>query len=85
MKRPQTKFHAHTMRESQVIRSKKSQNSSLGQNFLAAEFISLHRYFIETTTTDIDMLLQVYLQFCNNSGFVATSGVIMLFCPLLDD
>jgi len=22
MKRPQTKFHAHTMRESQVIRSK---------------------------------------------------------------
>jgi len=31
------------------------------------------------------MLLQVYLQFCDNSGFVATSGVIMLFCPLLDD
>jgi len=24
MKRPQTKFHAHTIRESQVIRSKKS-------------------------------------------------------------
>jgi len=23
MKRPQTKFHAHTMRESQVIREKK--------------------------------------------------------------
>jgi len=23
VKRPQTKFHAHTMRESQVIRSKK--------------------------------------------------------------
>jgi len=23
MKRPQTKFHAHTMREAQVIRSKK--------------------------------------------------------------
>jgi len=23
MKRPQTKFHTHTMRESQVIRSKK--------------------------------------------------------------
>jgi len=27
--------------------------------FLAAEFFSLHRYFTETTTTDIDMLLQV--------------------------
>jgi len=24
--------------------------------FLAAEFFSLHRYFIETATTDIDML-----------------------------
>jgi len=48
--KPKTKFHAHTMRESQVIRSKKSQNLSLGLNFLAAEF-------------------------CNNSGFVATSGV----------
>jgi len=23
MKRPQTRFHAHTMRESQIIRSKK--------------------------------------------------------------
>jgi len=33
----------------------------------------------------MDMLLQVYLQFCNNNGFVATSGVTMLFCPLLDD
>jgi len=46
LKRPQTKFHAHTMRESQVIRSKKIQdlplghNLSLGQNFLAAEFVS---------------------------------------------
>jgi len=26
MKRPQTKFHAHTMRESYVIKSEKSQN-----------------------------------------------------------
>jgi len=59
MKRPQTKFHAHTMRKFQVIRSKRSQNLSLGQNFVAAEFFSPHRYFIETTTTDIDMLLQV--------------------------
>jgi len=25
------------------------------------------------------------LQFCNNCGFVATSGIIILFCPLLDD
>jgi len=44
MKRPQTKFHTHTMRGSQVNRSKRSQNLSLGQNvslgqnFLAAQF-----------------------------------------------
>jgi len=53
------------MKDSQVIRSKKRQNLSLGQNlslsqnFLAAQFFSLYRYFIETTTTDIDMLLEV--------------------------
>jgi len=32
------------------------QNLWLGQNFLAAQFFSLYRYFIETTATDIDML-----------------------------
>jgi len=37
----------------------KVKNLSLGQNFLAAQFLSLHWYFVETTTTDIDMLLQV--------------------------
>ena len=53
------------MRESQVTMSKKSQNLSfgqnlsLGQNFLAAEFFSFHRYFIENITTDIDMFLGV--------------------------
>jgi len=43
MKRPQTKCHADTMSNSQIIRSKKSkfivmQNSSFGQTFLAAQF-----------------------------------------------
>jgi len=90
MKHPQTKFHVHTMRESQVIRSKIQnlslvQNLSLGQTFLAAQFFSLHRYSIETTTIDLDMILQVLLEFCNNSGFAAIFDVIMLFCPLLDD
>jgi len=48
MKRPQTKFHVHTMRESHVVRSKKSQNLSfgqslsLGQYFLAAQLYSLY-------------------------------------------
>jgi len=89
MKRPQTKFHAHTMRGSQVTRSKKVKiirsKFIVRSKFSCSKVFSLHRYFIETTTTDIDMLLQVLLQFCNNSGLVATSGVIMPFCPLLDD
>jgi len=72
MKHPQTKFHAHTMRESQVITSKKVK-------IFLQQFFFLHQYFIETTATDSDMLLQVWLQFCSNGGFVATSGIIMLF------
>jgi len=61
MKRPQTKFHAHTMRESQVIRSKKSKfiirsKFIVRSKFSCSTVFSLHRYFIETTTTDIDML-----------------------------
>jgi len=40
---------------------------------------------MEATTTDIDMLFEVLLQFCNNNEFVAISAVIMLFCPLLDN
>jgi len=31
----------------------------LGQSFLATQFFSLYQFFIETTTTDIDMHLQV--------------------------
>jgi len=53
-------------------------NLSLGQTYLTAQFSSLHRYFIETAATDIHMLLHVQLQFCNNSGFVVTSGVIIV-------
>ena len=66
MKRPQTKFHAHTLSHSIVIRSKKSQNLSLGQNlsqgqnFLAAEFFLV-----------IDILLklqqQILICFCKFS------------------
>jgi len=35
----------------------------------------LHTIFIEATTTDIDMILQVKLQIWNNIWFVATSDV----------
>jgi len=59
MKRPQTKFQAHTMGESQVIRSKKSQNLALGQTFLQHSYFYLHRLFTETATTDVDMLFKL--------------------------
>jgi len=57
----------------------------LGQTSYVAQIFSLYRYFIETTATDIDMLLQVLLQFYNNNDFAVISDVIVLFCPLLDD
>jgi len=62
------------------------QNLWLGQFFLQHNFFLFIDKFIETTTTtDIDMLLQVLLQFCKNNRFALISDVIMLFCPLLDD
>jgi len=50
MKRPQTKFHAHAMRESQVIRSKKSQNLFIRSKFVVRSKFSCSRVclFIDT-------------------------------------
>jgi len=96
MKRPHTKFHVHTMRESQVIRSNKIQNLSLGQT-CSIVFLFIDILF---KTTDIYMLLQVLLQFCDYNGLATTSvfimgllqfcnynglRLIMLFFSLLDD
>jgi len=64
-----------------IIRSK----FIVGSNFSCSTVFSLYQYFIETVTTDVDMLLQVLLQFCNNNGFAVISDVIILFCPLLDN
>ena len=83
MKRPQTKFHAHTMRVSQVIRSKTVKIYRQAK-FSCSTVFSFYRYFIATATTHSGMLLQVQLQFCNNNGFVAISEVTMLLCPLPD-
>jgi len=41
-----------------------------------------YRYLIKVTTTDLDMFLQVQLQFWNSNGFVATSDVIICFSPI---
>jgi len=56
MKRLQTKFHVDTMSHSKVIKSTKSQNLSLGQNFLADQFFSRYRYFIKVKTKDFAFL-----------------------------
>jgi len=65
MKRPQNKFNAHAIRKSPVNRSKKKSKFIIWSNFIVrpkfscSTGFSLHRYFIETTTTDIYMLLQI--------------------------
>ena len=56
----------------------------VGSKFSCSTVFSLYWYFIETTTTDTDMLLQVLLQFCNNGGFAANFDVIMLFCGQIE-
>jgi len=46
MKSPQTKFHAHTIRESQVIWSRKSQNSSLDQILSVGQTLLAEQFFV---------------------------------------
>jgi len=72
MKLPQTKFHGHTMSDSQFIRSKKSQNLSLGQTYLAAQFFLV-----------IDILLKLQQQmliciFSCNSIIILIVGLLWL-------
>jgi len=79
MKHPQTKFHVDTMKHSKIIRSKKSQNLSLGknlllgQNFLAAELFSRYWYFIKVNRTN-------FVCFCKFSG---NSKILMVLVRLL--
>jgi len=58
MKRPRTKFHTDTMSGSKAIRSKKPKFIVRFKLSCSIAF-SLYPYFIKSTTTDIDMLLQV--------------------------
>jgi len=53
MKRPQTKFHSHTMRESQVIRSKKSK-IIIRSKFIVGSNFSCYSFFLF-----IDILLKL--------------------------
>jgi len=58
MKRPQTTFHADTMSDSRVMRSKKGKLFREVKVFLQQSF-SLYRYFTKATTTHIEVLWQV--------------------------
>ena len=49
MKRPQTKFQVDAMRGFKVIKSRKSQNSALGQKKNLAHFLLDINYFSVTT------------------------------------
>jgi len=73
MKRPQTKFHADTMWDSKVIRSKKSKFISRSK-FSCSRVFSRYRYFIKVTT-DFDMFLQVLLQMWHKNVFFSTCGL----------
>jgi len=55
MKRPKNNIHADTMSHSKVIRSKKCQNLSLGQNFL------LQSFFV---VINISLKLQQHILIC---------------------
>jgi len=57
MKRPQTKFHAHTMRESQVIKSKNSK-------FIVRSKFSCSRVFFFIGTL-LKLQQQLLICFCN--------------------
>jgi len=48
MKRPQTKFHVHTMKESQVIRSKKSK-FIIRSKFIFGSKFSCRRVFFSSS------------------------------------
>jgi len=58
VKRPQTKLHTDTMSGSTFIWEKKSKFIVLSKLSCSTGF-SLCPYFIKSTTTDIDMLLQI--------------------------
>jgi len=58
MKRPQTKFHAHTTSHSNVIRQKKSK-FIVRSKISCSRVFSRYKYFIKVTTTDCDLFLQV--------------------------
>jgi len=61
-----------------LLRQKKSKFIVWSTFSCSTVFFSV-RYFIETITTDIDAFLHVWLQFCNNNGFIVASDVIMFF------
>jgi len=63
MKRPQTKVHAHTMREFQVIRLKKS-NFIIRSKFIVRSTFYLHNIFFLFIDTLLKPQQQILICFC---------------------
>jgi len=73
MKRPQTTFHTHTMRESQVNRSKKSQFIIRSKVFSSSVF---GQFFINTL---LKLQQQIFICFYKFSyNFVIIVGLLRL-------
>jgi len=62
-KRQQTKFHAHTMRKSQVIRSKKSKFIIRSKFFVRSKF-SCSTVFFHFIDTQLKLQQQILICFC---------------------
>jgi len=64
MKRPQTKLHAHTMRESQVIRSKNKSKFIIRSKFIVRSKFFCSRVFFRIIDTLLKLQQQILICFC---------------------
>jgi len=64
MKRPQTKFHAHTMRISQVIRSKKKSKFIIRSRFIVRSNFFCSAVFLLNIDIFLKLQQQILICFC---------------------
>jgi len=76
MKRPQTEFHAHAMRESQVIRSKKKSKFIIKSKFILWSKVSFSCSTVVFFLIDILLKLQEQIMICF-CKFSCNSVIIM--------
>ena len=67
MKRPQTKFHTHTMKESQVIRSKKVKIYHWVKIYPLGQLFMQHSFFLNLLYILLKLQQQILICFCKFS------------------